>query len=59
MAKKRRSAHLKQVVDLAADAFVETALASFSYGIEIRAQIFEDLEELTGFLLRDDEDEAA
>jgi hypothetical protein len=58
MAKKRRSAHLKQVVDLAADAFVETALASFSYGVEIRAQIYEDLEELTGFWLRDDDETA-
>jgi NADH:ubiquinone oxidoreductase subunit D len=58
MAKKRRSPHLKQIVDLAADAFVEAALTSFSYGIEVRAQIYEDLEELTGFRLRDD-DEAA
>jgi hypothetical protein len=43
MATKRRSAHFKQVVDLAADAFVETAVASFSDAVEIRAQIIEDL----------------
>jgi hypothetical protein len=59
MAKKRRSAHFKQVVDLAADAFVETVVASFSYAIEIRAQIKEDLEELRSFWQRDDDDEEA
>ena len=59
MAKKRRSAHFKQqVVDFAADAFVETVVASFSYAVEIRAQIYEDLEELTGFWLRDDDETA-
>jgi hypothetical protein len=61
MAKKRRSAHFKrQVVDFAADALVETVVAGFSYAIEIRAQIIEDLDELSGFLLREedyDEDE--
>ena len=61
MATKRRSAHFKQqVVDFAADAFVETVVASFSYAVEIRAQIIEDLDELSGFLLREedyDEDE--
>jgi hypothetical protein len=30
MAKKQRSAHLKQVVDLVADAFVEGMVAGFS-----------------------------
>jgi hypothetical protein len=62
MAKKRRSAHFKrQVVDFAADAFVETVVASFSYAIEVRAQIKEDLEELRGFWQReeDDDDEEA
>ena len=44
MATKQRSAHLKQVVDLVADAFVEGIVAGFSYGVEIRAQIYEDLE---------------
>jgi hypothetical protein len=58
MATKQRSAHFKQVVDLAADAFVEGIVAGFSYGVEIRAQIYEDLEELIGFWQRDD-DEAA
>ena len=58
MAKKRRSAHFKrQVVDFAADAFVETVVASFSYAVEIRAQISEDLEELSGFLQREEEDD--
>jgi hypothetical protein len=55
MATKRRSAHFKQVVDFAADAFVETIVAGFSYGVEIRAQIYEDLEELSGFWQRDDD----
>jgi hypothetical protein len=60
MAKKRRSAHFKrQVVDFAADAFVETVVASFSYAIEIRAQMIEDLEKLSGLLLREEEDEEA
>ena len=57
MATKERSAHFKQVVDLAADAFVETVVASFSYAIEIRAQIKEDLEELRSFWQRDDDDD--
>ena len=59
MAPKERSAHSKQVVDLAADAFVETVVASFSYAREIRAQIIEDLDELRSFWQRDDEDEEA
>jgi hypothetical protein len=59
MATKRRSAHFKQqVVDFAADAFVETVVASFSYAVEIRAQMIEDLEELSGFWQRDDDKEA-
>jgi hypothetical protein len=58
MATKQRSAHFKQVVDLAADAFVETVVASFSYAVEIRAPIIEDLEELSGFWQRDDDEEA-
>jgi hypothetical protein len=53
-----KSAHLKQIVDLVGDAFVEGLVAGFSYGVEIRAQIYEDLEELIGFWQRDD-DEAA
>ena len=58
MATKRRSAHFEQqVVDFGADAFVETVAASFSYAIEIRAQIIEDLDELIGFLQREEEDE--
>jgi hypothetical protein len=57
MATKRRSAHFKQVADLAADAFVETVVASFSYAIEIRAQIKEDLEELRSFWQREEEDD--
>jgi hypothetical protein len=59
MATKQRSANFKQVVDLAADAFVETVVASFSYAVEIRAQINEDLEELRSFWQRDDDDEEA
>jgi hypothetical protein len=60
MATKRRSAHFKQqVVDFGADAFVETVAASFSYAIEIRAQIIEDLDELIGLWQQDDDDEAA
>jgi hypothetical protein len=55
---KVKSAHLKQVVDLVADAFVEGMVAGFSYGVEIRAQIYVDLEVLIGFWQRDD-DEAA
>jgi hypothetical protein len=43
MAKKQRSAHCKQVVDFAADAFVGAVVASFSYAGEIRAQLYEDL----------------
>jgi hypothetical protein len=57
MATKERSAHFKQVVDLAADAFVETVVASFSYAIEIRAQIKEDLEELRSFWQREEDDD--
>ena len=58
MAKKRRSAHFKrQVVDFGADALVETVAASFSYAVEIRAQIIEDLDELIGFLPREEEDD--
>ena len=57
MATKERSAHFKQVVDWAADAFVETVVASVSYAIEIRAQIKEDLEELRSFWQRDDDDD--
>ena len=57
MATKERSAHFKQVVDLAADAFVETVVASVSYAIEIRAQIKEDLEELRSFWQRDDDND--
>jgi hypothetical protein len=58
MAKKRRSAHFKrQVVDLAADAFVETVVASVSYAVEIRAQMIEDFDELKGFWQRDDDEE--
>jgi hypothetical protein len=56
MAKKRRSPHLKQVVDLAADAFSETVVAGFSYAGEIRAQMIEDFEELRSFWQRDDDD---
>jgi hypothetical protein len=44
MATKRRSAPAEQ----AADAIIEAVVASFSYGVEIRAQIYEDLEELWG-----------
>ena len=39
------------------DAFVETVVASFSYAVEIRAQIIEDLDELIGFLQREEEDD--
>jgi hypothetical protein len=49
---------LEKVVDLVADAFIEGIVASFWYGVEIRAQIYEDLEELSDFWQRDD-DEAA
>jgi len=55
---RAKSAHLKQIVDLVGDAFVEGLVAGFSYGVEIRAQIYEALEELIGFWQRDD-DEAA
>ena len=58
MAAKQRSAHFKQLADLAADAFVGTVVASFSYAAEIRAQIIEDLEELSGFWQRDHDEEA-
>jgi hypothetical protein len=58
MAKKRRAQIASKVVDFAADAFVDVMVAGFSYGIEIRAQIYEDLEELTGFWLRDDDETA-
>jgi hypothetical protein len=51
MATKQRSVHSKQVVDFVADAFVEGIVAAFSYGVEIRAQIYEDLEQLTKWLL--------
>jgi hypothetical protein len=44
-----------RVVDFAADALVETVVAGFSYAIEIRAQIIEDLDELSGFLLREED----
>jgi hypothetical protein len=58
MAKKRRSGHFKrQVGDFAADAFVETVVASVSYAFEVRAQMIEDLDELKSFLLREEEDE--
>ena len=60
-AKWRRSgvAHISsgRVVDFAADALVETVVAGFSYAIEIRAQIIEDLDELSGFLLREEDDD--
>jgi hypothetical protein len=59
MATQQRSAHFKHVVGLAADAFVEIVVASFSYGVEIRAQIIEDVEELRSFWQRDDDDEEA
>jgi hypothetical protein len=61
MAKRRRAQIASRVVDFAADAFVETVVASFSYAIEVRAQIKEDLEELRGFWQReeDDDDEEA
>jgi hypothetical protein len=55
MAKKRRAQIASKVVDFAGDAFVETVVASFSYAIEIRAQIIEDLEELSGFLQREED----
>jgi hypothetical protein len=48
---------LKKVGDLVADAVVESMVAGFWYGVEIRAQIYEDLEELCGFRHRDDDDE--
>ena len=57
MAKKRRAQIASKVVDFARDAFVETVVASFSYAVEIRAQISEDLEELSGFLQREEEDD--
>jgi hypothetical protein len=42
---------------LAADVFVETVVAGFSYAVEIRAQMIEDFEELRTFWQRDDDDE--
>jgi hypothetical protein len=53
MAKKRRAQIASKVVDFAADALVETVVASVSYAVEIRAQMIEDLDELIGFLQRD------
>ena len=44
MAKKRRVQIANKVVEFAADTFVDVMVAGFSYGIEIRAQIFEDLQ---------------
>jgi hypothetical protein len=52
MATKRRSAYVEQ----AAHALIEAAVASFSYGVEIRAQIYEDLEELWGIWQGDDDE---
>ena len=49
--------NLKKVGDLVADAVVESMVAGFWYGVEIRAEIYEDLEELCGFRHRDDDDE--
>jgi hypothetical protein len=57
MATKRRSADYKHVAGLAADVFVETVVAGFSYAVEIRAQMIEDFEELRTFWQRDDDDE--
>jgi hypothetical protein len=57
MAKNRRAQIASKVVDFAADAFVETVVASVSYAFEVRAQMIEDLDELKSFLLREDEDE--
>ena len=56
MAMKQRSARLEKVVDSVADALVECMVAGFWYGVEVRAQIYEDLEQLRGFWQRDDDE---
>jgi hypothetical protein len=48
---------MKKVGDLVADALVECMVAGFWYGVEIRAQIYEDLEELGLWEPADDESE--
>jgi hypothetical protein len=57
MAKKRRAQIASKVVDFAADALVETVVASVSYAIEIRAQMIEDFDELKRFWQQDDDEE--
>jgi hypothetical protein len=54
---QRGDRHMQKVGDLMADSLVEYMVAGFWYGVEIRAQIYEDLEELGLWERADDESE--